>query len=362
MQSLLTKLISFPTVTGDHQATREAFAWIKQQTEALPLHVTDFENGGFPSLLLTTRATKHPKIWLQAHIDVVPAPTNGFTARRDGNQLFGRGSIDMKYAIAAYLTLLTELGHDLTKYDFGVMLTSDEEIGGAHGVKALLEAGYSSDVVLLPDGGSKPWTFVSASRAIWHWQFKATGHPGHGSQPWTGANAITLLIQFLDDLQRLFPSEPCKTPEHFHNSINLGTISGGQATNQIAAHASCSVDMRIIADEGVAMRKQITALLTNYPGISGTPIAEGASYNVNPENNYVKALSGVIKAVRGTTPGFAPTFGSCDARYFAAHRIPTIVFTPAGGGDHSDSEWVDLNDLDVFYKVLIQFVRQLEVE
>ena len=79
-------------------------------------------------------------VLLMAHIDVVDAADPQFDpVIRDG-KLFGRGAIDDKYAVALSLVLakehverLRQQGRTQKDLPFGVLITSDEEVGGHNG-------------------------------------------------------------------------------------------------------------------------------------------------------------------------------------------------------------------------------------
>src|SRR5262249_3930331 len=147
---------------------------------------------GHPTLVITTKDTMTPDIFLVAHIDVVPAPKSLYQPRIESNKMYGRGAYDMKMAIACYILLLHELKEWLGEKNIGLMLTSDEEIGGMQGVKRLLEAGYSSKVAFLPDGGFN-WNFEEEAKGVLQIKIAARGKSSHSSRPWLGENAIDSL-------------------------------------------------------------------------------------------------------------------------------------------------------------------------
>ncbi len=355
IEDLLTKLISFRTLSRDHTANREALEWIGYQLIGLPLHVQLLEFGGFPALIATTKSTKQPKLWLQAHLDVVPASEQAFTAKIENGLVHGRGAFDMKFAIASYILLLQKLGPKLKNYDLGLMVTTDEEVGGEHGVKALIDQGYTSDVVLLPDGGNN-WHFVSASRGIWHFELTAKGSSHHGSRPWLGNNAVLALMAFINELSQLFPTEPCNVPYHFHNSMNVGTFNAGKAINQIPDHATAGIDVRYLVEDGPKIKNQINTLVKKHPYILLKTVAEGSGYHVDKDNPYFQSYLTALKK-HGVKYDFDVTYGSSDARFFTAIGIPVIVIRPDGGGLHSEDEFISLPELTRFHQVLTDFVQ-----
>ena len=129
-------------------------------------HLHTFE--GYSSWVMTTQSTSSPRIWLVAHLDVVPASTALFSPVVKDGRMYGRGVYDIKMAIACYLRLMRELPHA----DIGMMITTDEEIGGMNGVHRLLEAGYRCDVALLPDGRFN-WNLEKEAKGVLQIQRKA---------------------------------------------------------------------------------------------------------------------------------------------------------------------------------------------
>lgn len=355
LDQLLAHLVGFKTLSRDHAVNRKALKWIRHQLKGTSLHVEIIEIHGFPSLIATTSRTMSPRLWLQGHLDIVPGSDETLRLRIEDGKMIGRGTFDMKYAIASYIKLAQELGSALPQYDFGIMITTDEEIGGTHGVKALLEKGYTSEAAFLPDGG-KDWQFVSASRGIWHLKATYVGESNHGSRPWLGKNAVVGLMRFSEELLALFPAEPCGVPNHFHHSINVGVLRGGEVTNQVPDLAEAQYDIRYVMEDGDRLKKAVHALTKKYPEITLHTLAEGNGYQVNRTDPFFMAYEALLRE-HGIEPSFEITHGSSDARYFTEHGIPTIVLRPAGGGHHSEYEWLDLDGFHLFHTILRQFIE-----
>jgi succinyl-diaminopimelate desuccinylase len=356
---ILKKLITFKTVTRNFYETKRALNWIKNFTKSLPVYHKEIIINGFTSLIITTQNTKRPKLFLQAHIDVVPASEKLFSPKVKNHRLYGRGAWDMKFAIACYLQILKELGKNLKNYDFGIMITSDEEIGGENGVKALLEKGYSCRVCVLPDGGD--WGKIDiAAKGVWHLKIESYGKSAPASRPWKGKNAVLNLIRFLDLLKEKFPKEPCKIKNHYHNTINIGQLNGGKVANQVPDFAEALVDIRFIPETKIEdLRKLVRQTKKNFPNIKIQELILAESYKVDYDNNYFKEFVSLYKKYLGQKLRFTFNHGSSDARFFAKKGIPVILTAPKGGGTHSENEFVDLKSLETFYRVLKQFVEKV---
>jgi succinyl-diaminopimelate desuccinylase len=356
---LLAELVQMPTVTRDQAATREALRWIRWQLGHLPLHVTDFEHNGYASLILTTQKTKHPKLWLGGHIDVIPASPQAFVPRVSNGRLIGRGTFDMKFAIAAYIKLLLELGDNLPKYNLAVAITSDEERGGEDGLGQLVKAGYSADVLVMPDATSG-WEMPRMCKGFARYRIESRGRSAHGSRPWLGNNAINNLMDFLTELRAMFPGEPCRTSGHKHHSINVGELTGGSVGNQVPDYAEAALDFRLMPGQsGADLDHMLADLLAKHAGIKCIQISEGEPYEVDTENDYVKKFAGLIHEVTGSRPKYILSHGSNDSRFMSAKGVPVILTRPHGGGQHSDEEWVDLADVNRFYEILKRYTEAL---
>ncbi len=362
LEEYLNKLIKFKTITKDLQKTEEALQWIKDKVSGLPVYTKSYEKNGFQSLIITTQKTKTPEILLAAHLDVVKGSDNVFRPIINDGKLYGRGVFDMKYAIACYLKLLHELKSELPKLDLGIMITTDEEIGGANGANYLLnQESYSAKVCVLPDGG-KNWELITESKGILQIKVKSVGKSAHGSKPWLGESAIDNLLDFMQKLkaEKLFDeSYYSRALEHYYNTVNIGKISGGEVVNQVSDYAEAVLDVRFVSKENEVDIINLFKKNANKAGkIEIEKIISGYPLKTDENNIYVNQFI-KIAAQNGIDIKSTFTHGSSDARYFSENNIPVIVIRPDGGGHHSEKEWIDLASLDKFYQVLKTFVLNI---
>jgi succinyl-diaminopimelate desuccinylase len=341
--ALLERLIKFPTVTHDKATNRAALDWVEQQLSTLPLYISRYEHNSFASLIATTRRTKSPHLWLLGHIDVVPGAPATFQPRVEDGRIYGRGSHDMKFAIAIFIAL-------------GLMLTSDEEVGGEDGVKWLLEKGYRGSVVINPDT-SKNWDIEVGSKGLMWWELNATGAPAHASRTWEGINAIDLLTRFVDNVRSHLKPEPCGDSDHWHSTVNYGTISGGTTPNQVPEKAMAVLDIRITPDTTLDdIRVWMKEAEGAVPGVTATPQLAYDPYSVR-NRSPIKHFQRVAKEA-GVNMSESIAFGSSDSRHFAHYGIPTITPTPVGSRFHVADEWIDIESLSTFYEIVRQYIHE----
>jgi succinyl-diaminopimelate desuccinylase len=357
---LLRDLVKFPTLSGDPATNKAALDWVKYQLRELPLFVHDYESGGHPSLVLTTRETKHPKVLLLAHMDVVPAAPEAFALTERDGRLYGRGTFDMKLAIAIYMKLLLELGDDLPGYDLGVMISSDEELSGDNGVGYLVDRiGYRADVVLNIDSIGN-WQIEETAKGGVRFELTSVGTSAHASRTWLAQNAIIPLMQCLQEIAGHFPAEPCGDPTHAHDTINIATFNGGLAANQVPDHAIAQLDIRFMPNHNpediIALVQQTAA---KYPTVNARQTVNTVAIHTDPDNEYVRLLDLLISKVAGAQPKYILSHGSNDNRFFAAHGIPVINTGSPGGGHHSDTEWIEAKGAEQMCRIAEQFVHEI---
>lgn len=353
LSKFLSALVSMPTETTDKEANAKALRWVENQLADLELFFQHQSFEGHPTLVITSKQTKTPDIFLVAHIDVVAAPRSLYQPRIDAGIMYGRGAYDMKMAIACYLLLLRELKDRLPDLNIGIMLTSDEEIGGMNGVKRLLDTGYSSKIAFLPDGGFD-WKFEEAAKGVLHVKISARGISAHGSRPWLGENAIEILMGALGEIRRYFEKEKLGT---YYPSANVGLIQGGKGINQVPDYAEAKVDIRYPPElKGKEIYSALVDMMRKDPRLTIEIIAEGASHYADLRQSSFLKFQEIAKRMYGIEVGKTLSHGASDARFFGEKNIPVLVIAPKGGDIHSDGEWIDLKDLTRFYNVLKQWV------
>jgi len=352
----LEKLIRFKTVVGNHKENDKALKWIRAEIKGGNYQIRKFRSEEYPSLIITSQKTRKPRLFLAAHMDVAKAEKDLFIPRKEGNRLYGRGAFDMKFAVACYLRLLKELKKTSSKYDFGVMITSDEERGGENGVKYLLEKGYGCEAVILPDG-SEDWKMEEASKGVWCFVVKSYGRSAHPSTPWKGVNALEELIDYLCKLQKRFRKEPCGDPLHVHSTIDINELNTGRTGDNLPDYAEAMVDIFFIDEREY---EKITGwekdIREKHPGLKLITTILNPSLKIKTKNGYADEFYRIAREMYGIKKETMFSHGTSDAHYFAERCITIIETRPKGGDFHGDGEWIDLEDLERFYQVLKEFV------
>ncbi len=301
-----------------------------------------------PSLIVLFEKTKKPELFLNCHLDVVPASEKMFAPQIREGVLYGRGAIDDKLPAAAIMNLMREFARQKRTPSMGLMLTTDEEVGGENGVKKLLEA-YSCSFAIVPDGGNME--AVLKMKGIVQAKITARGKAAHGSQPWLGENAIEKLMLAYSRIKKAFPDSSPKN--RWVTTMNPSVINAGDALNRVPDHAELYVDIRYPENES---EESILSRLHKIEGIKIELLTSAIPLNSSPENKYMKKFMAAGRKILGREIEKSFMYGASDARYFAEKGIPVMVFRPSGQGEHAEDEQASIESVKPFYDMLHGFI------
>lgn len=355
-EELLEKLVSMPTVSQDPKASHDALAFIEHFLTDRGMHIKHYERNKYRSIIATTKpGNKQPTVLLSAHIDVVPAPEENFKLTIKDGKYHGRGVMDMKHAIASYLSVVDVLKDELENFDFGIMITSDEEIGSSNGARPLIEEeGYRPKVVIIPDGGNN-WQLETFAKGGSWIKLTTAGKKAHASRPWAGDHAVHRLLSAIKEIQALAPADPQPTDTF----ISVGTIEGGVAANQIPESASAILDIRSgSVEDHKRLIPEILEICKNHD-VSTEVLASDPPCATDPKHPLVKPMIEIVKHITGIKHDTSYDYGMTDGRFFSKAGVPTIVINPECGGIHTDEEWISQKSLGQFREAIELYVRRI---
>jgi acetylornithine deacetylase/succinyl-diaminopimelate desuccinylase-like protein len=360
MEDILQKLVGYQTVDGNADAERQALEYIAQFLTDRGMFVTHFTFGDHRALVATTKQNnKQPQVMFAAHVDVVPGPDELFTMQKHDDKLFGRGVYDMKFAIACYMQLVDELRDKIGSYDFGIMITADEELGNAetNGTKMVVAEGYRPQAAILPDGGDD-WHIERFAKGAWHFDIEATGRSAHGSRPWEGESAADVLLDTLQDIRELFTEfQKPETP-----TLNIGKIIGGEARNQVASSMTAGIDIRVPSKESLTQLKATIKKICSKRNVVLREVITIDPFVTDLEHPLVKQFMMSKETVTGKPCESSISFGASDGQYFGEVGVPCVLCEPLGGGRHAADEWLDVQSFHDYKDVLADYLYQLQMQ
>jgi succinyl-diaminopimelate desuccinylase len=392
--ALLQKLVRIPTVNppGENYGTiaalltRElAAAGLRARRLAAPgtaaLQRLRPELRGHPRFnVFGSRDTRAAKtIHFNAHYDVVPAGGNWrhggpFVPAVEDDLIYGRGTADMKGAIASLLLALRALRATgaRPRCNIEVSFTADEETDSLLGANWLVgHVPLKADYAVVMEGGEGRAIGCGHNGVVWL-NVIVHGKPAHGSNPERGINALekmSALVLALQDYQHQLGRRRFRTPDGktMHPTINVGGVfAGGPAgkINTVPAEASFSIDRRVIATETVAaaereLRSFLAAAARRIPRcrITVEKVSENHPCFRDPAHPFFAAMAASVRRVRGGRPVFHVSTGFNDMHFFAEHlHVPTVGYGPVGFNPHAVDERVRVRDLVTTAKIYVDLL------
>jgi succinyl-diaminopimelate desuccinylase len=348
--TLTEDLIRFKTVPSQPAEIQRCVSFIEEYLKTCGARYQRLDHAGSPSIIVMPQNNVAP-ILLMSHIDVVDGPDGLFAPRIKEGALYGRGSIDDKYAAALSLVLIKEYlkklgnkGQGQNDLPFGILITADEEIGGANGARQALKQ-IKAEFCIALDGGNLKKIIVK-EKGIVKLKLVARGKTAHGARPWLGENAIENLINDYRVLKTYFALQAA---DHWHRTLNFSAIQAGKATNQVPDYAEAIFDIRYTENDD--MEKIFHAIQSEIKGElvleKKEPLFEGG------DSPYLDLL---LEFAENTEVGFE--HGASDARFLSAHGIKGIVWGADGDmSAHSADEHVNIDSVFKLYELLNRFIQ-----
>ena len=347
---LTSELISFPSHVQEPLKIYELIKYVKAYFEGDPLTIIEESINGLPALIITTEQTKHPHILLSGHIDIVTANAP-YTARVEEGKLYGTGAMDMKGGVACMMAILKYFSGATQIPSLGLMLTSDEEVGG-NGTRTLLEHGYTTDFCIVGEGRHK-YDIVIREKGLLVVKLRLSGNALHSAYPWKVINVLEELMSMCLAIKEKFP----KPRDAWTPTISITSLHGGRDLNTIPAEAEAIISCRLTGGQRWD-RESILKMIKKYSRDADIQeMVYGEVFKMDKEDHYLKLLKMTAQEVTSKRISFGQNHGASDARHFRLKNIPTAILGPVGNYHHSPDEFVYVDSLTEHFEVLRHFIE-----
>jgi succinyl-diaminopimelate desuccinylase len=265
-----------------------------------------------------------------------------------GELLYGRGAVDMKGAIAAYVAALHDLPDDLPG-TISLIITGDEEGAAVYGTLALMDRmaahGLRPDLCLVgePTSSQRLGDVIKIGRrgSVNMW-INVAGTQGHVAYPHLADNPIPRLVRILSAIDAIILDEG---NDWFQASnIEITNLDvGNPTTNVIPAAAQARISIRFNNEHsGAELVERITALAASEGGTVEARIS-GEPFLTEP-GTLSDLVAGAIREVTGVEAELSTSGGTSDAR-FLSRLCPVVEFGLNNATMHKLDEAVALADL-----------------
>ena len=295
---------------------------------------------GRPSVIGVARGTGGGRaLLLNAHLDTVgtQAMETPFEARVEDGRLYGRGSYDMKGALAAAMLAVADAAARRLAGDVILMAVADEEVASL-GTEAVLGRVVADAAIVCEPTELQ---VAIAHRGFAGFEIETHGVAAHGSRPDLGVDAIAKMGHVLVALEELDQRLQAgrRHPLVGTGSLHASLIEGGQEFSSYPARCLLTGERRTLPGEtasdieadlrAAASDAEVRMLFSREP------------FEVDEGHELVQTA---ITAARASGIVGVPFW--TDAALVAAAGIPSVLFGPAGEGAHAAVEWVDVSSLE----------------
>jgi succinyl-diaminopimelate desuccinylase len=362
--SLAQQLIAEPSVTP---ATGAVFDVLEAALMAIGFEVDRLICGEAPDgpveNLFATRGGAGPHFAFAGHLDVVPPGTgwtsDPFTPEVRGDLLYGRGAVDMKGSIAAFVSAIPA-DH---RGRISLIITGDEEGPAIFGTVALIDhictRGLIPDLCLVgePTSVNRLGDMVKIGRRgsvnIW---ITMRGSQGHVAYPHLADNPIPRLVRCLSVIEAI--TLDAGTDWFQPSNIEITDLDvGNPATNVIPAEARARLSIRFNdLHSGAELVERIEAIVQVEGGSIHARIS-GEAFITAP-GALSTLVSDAIRSVTGVTPELSTTGGTSDAR-FLSKLCPVVEFGLTNATMHKLDEAVAVADLEALQLIYADIIRRV---
>ncbi len=304
-----------------------------------------------------------PNFCYAGHTDVVPVgdaadwSVDPFGAELRDGLLYGRGAVDMKGSIAAFIAAVSGyLKQGAPKGSISLLITGDEEGDAVNGTRKVLrwlgEQGEQLDCCLVgePTSNTRLGDMVKIGRrGSLNVRLTVFGTQGHTAYPQLADNPLHHLARMLN---AVVSDALDQGNEHFPpSSLQLTSVDvGNPVTNVIPAKATALFNVRFNNIHSSATVE--SWLRERFDGAIGTN--RGARYEMSmrvsgesflcPPGPWSDLVSTSVAAVTGAAPELGTTGGTSDARFIKDHcTVAELGLLNATA--HKVDEHVPLDDL-----------------
>ncbi len=318
-------------------------------------------------------------LWVIAHIDTVSAGDinlwkyDPFKGTLIDDRIFGRGTNDDGQDVIAGIYALKALKESNVKlkYNYGLALVADEEVGSEFGIEKLINEGIfkKDDMIMVPDSGNAQGSEIEIAEKSMLWlKITIRGKQVHASIPDTGVNAFRYMSEFSLDVYNMLHSKYNKTDNTFIPNASTFEMTkhekNQESINMIPETEIFYIDCRILPEykiDDIMSDIRIIAQLEKYQKVKidiEPYMRDDAPMATSESCEIVKLTKEAIKKVINVEPYVTGIGGGTFARFFRAKGIDAVVWSKKPDIPHIIDEYVIVDDIltdaKVFYEMVVE--------
>ena len=329
----------------------------------------DFETGNlivhFPGTI------NGPRLLFSAHMDTVPICV-GAQPTIQGERVVSAAETglggDDRAGCAAILTLAEILLKKSVDHPPLTLLFTIAEEGGLFGARAVDFKELGSPAMGFNLDGQDPAEIVVGAMGAVRWRAEIFGRSAHsGLEPEKGISAGLVAAKALSQIAekgffgRIIQGEKKGTS-------NVGTLHGGEATNQVMDHLTATGECRshdpdfleeiveVYQEAFDAAAREVTDNAGNCAKVKFHTESDYRAFSLNPQEACVQIACNALEEI-GKTPHLVSMDAGLDANPFNEKGLPTVTLGTGTHRFHTVDEYVEIEEYMQTCALLLNIVR-----
>jgi [amino group carrier protein]-lysine/ornithine hydrolase len=340
--ALLTRMVEIPSLSGEESALAD---FLVETMRGLGLNARVDEAGNAVGLL----GDGPNEIVLLGHMDTVPG---AIPVRIADGKLYGRGSVDAKGALAAFIAAASQVGAMPGKR-IVVVGATEEEAASSKGARHIARTRAPACCVIGEPSDTHAVTLGYKGRLVF--AYRAEADASHSASP--DENVIEAAVRFWNGVRGWAEAE--NAGKRMFDALDpvlreIHSESDG-LTESVDLRASIRLPLGRTPD---AVQARIEALA---PAGARLRFWGGdLPYRAEKNTPLVRAFLAAIRA-EGLTPTFKVKSGTSDMNVVGpAWRCPIVAYGPGDSRlDHTPDEHLDLGEYRRAIAILTRALRSL---
>jgi succinyl-diaminopimelate desuccinylase len=371
--SLAKQLIAKPSITPKDQG---CLALISERLTPLGFQCESLRFGEVDNLW-ARYGDQTPLFVFAGHTDVVPPgpeaewETPPFEPSVRDGKLYGRGSSDMKAAIAAMVVAVGQFiqHHPHFPGSIGFLLTSDEEGDAIHGTAKVIEtltARHEKIDYCLVGEPSSHLTLADqiriGRRGSLHCKLHIHGKQGHVAHPHLADNPIHKSAAAIHELAYTTWDEG--NAHYPPTSFQISNIqSGTGALNVIPGHLTLSSNFRFgTALTPEILKEKVTTILKKHELHFDLEWRLTAAPFLTNHGALITATQAAINAITGRDVKLSTGGGTSDGRFIAPTGAEVVELGVRHETAHQINEHIDIEDLVSLTQIYQAILEKLFID
>lgn len=367
--NLTQKLIQFPSITPQESGCLDFIEGYLKNLGFI-CHRLSF---GEVDNLYARFGQNAPNFCFAGHVDVVSDIDAGkwrfppFAAVVENGILYGRGAVDMKGAIAAFLHAAYSFIQTPFNGSISLLLTTDEEGPATHGTKKVIEwltqTNEKIDACLVgePTNPTKVGEMVKIGRrGSLNFDIIVEGTAGHVAYPDLAKNPIPVLLAYIQEI--ISPPIDAGMDEFSPSHMEITSIDVGNGTsNVIPAIARAKANIRFNPlQSGAGLTEKLQIAASSFPLKINILPRPGSEAFLSKDPDLIHTVTTAVREVCKIDPVLSTTGGTSDAR-FIKDICPVIEFGLVSATAHHINEHIAVSELSqlatVYHKILQNYFQ-----